>query len=249
MSKTPQRRRQARLELSLPMRARARESRELEWAELTRVTNVSQVGARFNLLRQTEIGRILHLTLPLPPQLRSYDHYEPQYLVWALVRSRGVLRDEATGNAVQQIGVAFIGQAPPADFDAEPGQLYEIVEPSAPDQLWAAIRKKPDVVDEQGLAQRRESRYSIALELELEIFNSAGETAAREATVTENISPHGALIYTSLEITRGRIVRVHDRRNRAILMAAVRANRIGADGVRRLHLEFIGKKIILDGID
>ena len=74
-----------RLELSLPVRVFGRESADMDWVETTRLIDVTPFGARFPLTHPTEPGRLLHLTLPMPRQLRCFDHVEDQYRVWALV--------------------------------------------------------------------------------------------------------------------------------------------------------------------
>src|SRR5215216_3773601 len=81
------RRMRERLELSLPVRVFGRESEDMDWVETTRLIDVTPFGARFPLTHPTEPGRLLHLTLPMPRQLRCFDHVEDQYRVWALVRN------------------------------------------------------------------------------------------------------------------------------------------------------------------
>ncbi len=75
-----------RLELKLPVRVVCRETPDFEWMEVTRLINVTPFGCGFTLKRPTESGRILHMTIPMPRQLRVFDHAEDQYRVWALVR-------------------------------------------------------------------------------------------------------------------------------------------------------------------
>ena len=43
-------------------------------------------GAGFTLKRPTEKGRLLYMTIPMPRQLRVFDHVEDQYRIWAIVR-------------------------------------------------------------------------------------------------------------------------------------------------------------------
>ena len=74
-----------RLALPLPVRVRCRESPDFEWIEMTRLMNVTPFGAGFTLRRPTEKGRLLHMTIPMPRQLRVFDHVEDQYRVWAIV--------------------------------------------------------------------------------------------------------------------------------------------------------------------
>src|SRR4029450_7284545 len=94
-----------RLELKLPVRVVCRESPDFEWVEITRLTNVPPFGAGFTLKRPTEKGRLLHMTIPMPRQLRVFDHVEDQYRVWAIVR---YLRSDTTADGIVfHIGVAF----------------------------------------------------------------------------------------------------------------------------------------------
>ena len=82
-----------RLALQLPVRVRVRESADFEWIEMTRLINVTPFGAGFTLKRPTEKGRLLHMTIPMPRQLRVFDHVEDQYKIWAIVRH---LKSEAS---------------------------------------------------------------------------------------------------------------------------------------------------------
>src|SRR5215203_7210079 len=75
-----------RLQLTLPVRVRGRETPSFEWTEVTRLANVTPFGAGFTLKHPTEKGRLLYMTIPMPRQLRVFDHLEDQYRVWAVVR-------------------------------------------------------------------------------------------------------------------------------------------------------------------
>src|SRR6185295_13870467 len=75
-----------RLELKLPVRIRCREAAAIEWTEVTRLIDVTPFGAGFTLKRPVEKGRLLQMTIPMPRQLRVFDHVEDQYRVWAIVR-------------------------------------------------------------------------------------------------------------------------------------------------------------------
>ena len=65
---------------------RVRESADFEWIEMTRLINVTPFGAGFTLKRPTEKAGLLHMTIPMPRQLRVFDHVEDQYKIWAIVR-------------------------------------------------------------------------------------------------------------------------------------------------------------------
>src|ERR1044072_2838761 len=126
-----------RLELSLPVRVQGRESEDYEWVEMTRLIDVTPFGARFGLKRPTERGRLLHMTMPMPRQLRCFDHVEPQYRVWALVRN--VREGPSTAKDKPQrfeVGVAFVGKRPPASFELDPTKRYEVAASPSESGLW-----------------------------------------------------------------------------------------------------------------
>src|SRR5256885_7878174 len=129
------RRQRERLELSLPARVYGRESEDHEWVEQTRLLDVTPFGVRFSLSRPTEPGRLLHLTLPMPRQLRCFDHVEDQYRVWALVRNVTPRSESgAEGAPIRfEVGVAFTGKMPPASYIADPSTLYDVDSVSAGD--------------------------------------------------------------------------------------------------------------------
>src|SRR5882724_8961045 len=115
-----------RLGLKLPVRVRCRETPDFEWTEVTRLTDVTPFGAGFTLKRPTERGRLLHMTIPMPRQLRVFDHVEDQYRVWALVRHVEPIAAVDNKSDGFEVGVAFIGKRPPASYEAEPWKRYEI---------------------------------------------------------------------------------------------------------------------------
>src|SRR5215208_1383572 len=113
-----------RLPLHLPVRVRARDTPTFEWTEMTRLTNVTPFGAAFSLKRPTEKGRLLHMTIPMPRQLRVFDHIEDQYRIWGVVRYlKSKMLDRGT---TFEVGVAFIGKSAPASYEKEPWKRYEI---------------------------------------------------------------------------------------------------------------------------
>ena len=182
-----------RIKLALPVRVHCRESAAHEWTEMSRLVDVTPFGARFPLTRPTERGRLLHLTLPMPRQLRCFDHIEDQYRVWALV-CRLSVRPEFAGEARYEVGVAFTGKHPPASYMRDPSTLYEADSISAEDNLW---RLKE--VERKTASQRSEqTRLQMAVNVRLEVFDAEGRVTASEQTVTENISRRGAAVWTTL---------------------------------------------------
>src|SRR5512138_1790732 len=115
-----------RLGLTLPVRVVCKETPEFEWMEVTRLTDVTPFGAGFTLKRPTEKGRLLHMTIPMPRQLRVFDHLEDQYRVWAIVRHVNAITPQDKMSPLFNVGVAFIGKRAPASYEADPSKRYEI---------------------------------------------------------------------------------------------------------------------------
>ena len=236
-----------RIKLALPVRVHCRESAEHEWDEMSRLVDVTPFGARFALSHPTERGRLLHLTLPMPRQLRCFDHVEDQYRVWAVVcHIRTHPEFGAGGGDIRfEVGVAFTGKRPPASYMNEPATLYEVDAVSGEDNLWRLRElERPAAV-----ARSEQTRLQMALNVRLEVFDTEGRVTMSEQTVTENISPRGAAVWTTLKVERGRFVRLTSTETGLAVMAAVRAARCGADGIPRLHLEFIDRHWPLEGIE
>lgn len=243
------RRARERLGLQLPARVTCRETKDLEWVEITRLLDVTPFGARFVLSRPTEEGRLLHLSMPLPRPLRCYDFTEEQYGIWALVR-RVKPQPASAPDALPrfEIGAAFTGKRAPASFERDPATRYEVA-PAGEAGIWninepeAAPRRyvPPD-------APRPETRVNMPIDMIIEVFDRAGKVTMREETVTENISLRGAAVFSALQIERGRFVRLTSRSFGISVVAAVRARRTGTDGIPRLHLEFIDRQFPLEGV-
>lgn len=232
-----------RIRLSLPARVRCRESLDAEWMEITRLIDVTPFGASFGLSHPTERGRLLHLTLPLPRQLRSFDHAEDQYRVWSLVRSavRQAAPSEAGGSAhAFVVGVAFVGKHPPAGYEQNPSQRYEPGDTLEASKLRAIVGQAA-----RGPRVERRTRLTLSIEVTLEVIGE-GSAAAREETVTENISRQGAAVYTTLKLAPGRFVRLTGVREQITILAVVRQRSEGPGGVARLHLEFVDREWPLD---
>jgi len=223
-----------RLPLQLPVRVRGRETPTFEWTEVTRLSNVTPFGAGFTLQHPTEKGRLLHMTIPMPRQLRVFDHIEDQYRIWAVVRYiKTSIVDKKT---VFEVGVAFIGKRPPASYEKEPWKRYDVT-----NTTFQAAKSAEELLI-PFTDQRTSTRHNIAVDMRLEIVNESGEVIEREQTVTENISSKGATLFTTLEIPLGRFVRLTSDQYKITAHAAIRSRTTGADGVPRIHVEFIDKE-------
>ena len=224
-----------RLALHLPVRVEGRETRDFAWTEMTRLSNVTPFGAGFSLKRPTEKGRLLYMTIPMPRQLRVFDHVEDQYRIWAIVRHM-----RATSSAkgtVFDVGVAFIGKRPPASYEKEPWKRYDVstttFEPlTDPEEIL-----KPFTSEDQ----RAFTRHNIAVDMRIEMVNVNGEVVESEQTVTENISTRGATLFTTLQLPPGRFIRLTSEQYRITAHAAIRSQSTGVDGVPRIHVEFIDR--------
>jgi hypothetical protein len=227
-----------RLELKLPVRVRCREAKDLEWTEITRLIDVTPFGAGFTLKHPIERGRLLHMTIPMPRQLRVFDHVEDQYKVWALVRYVKPT-DPAGGTVVFEVGVAFIGKRPPRSYEEDPSKRYEIGSPN-PDELNTVEEWVPEELSSSD--KRVHTRHNIPVDMLIETYDEKGEVEQSEHTVTENISPKGAAIYTTLVLPIGRFVRLSSAQYKLAVYGAVRGQSMGPAGVPRIHVEFIDRE-------
>jgi len=228
------------MSLTLPIRVRCRETPDFEWVELTKFKDVTSFGASFNLKRPTEKGRLLHLTIPMPRRLRVFDHAEDHYKVWTLVRHVRAAASPADNPELFDVGVAFVGKRAPKSYKTNPATRYQITG-SVGDSI--TFIEEPDEPIAFGTTdQRGHTRHGIPVDMLLEILNEAGEVALHEETVTENISVKGATLFTTLNIPVGRFIRLTSQGYKITIHAAVRARSIGADGIPRIHVEFVDKE-------
>ena len=225
-----------RLGLSLPIQVHCRETHDYEWTEKSRLINVTPFGAGFTLKHPTEKGRLLHMTIPMPRQLRVFDHLELQYKVWAIVRHAKLTTLPKTNELKFHVGVAFIGKRPPASYEAQPWRRYETnVGPRTLLDAVDALRPLSSV------DQRSVTRHHIAIDLKVEILDDNGEPLMMETTVTEDISKRGAKIFSTIDTQVGRFVRITNTHYNVTAFAAIRAISKGEDGINRIHVEFIDR--------
>ena len=229
-----------RIALSLPVRVTCQETLNHEWTEVSRLVDVTPFGARVRLKRPTETGRLLLLTMAMPRQLRSFDHVEDQYRVWSLVRNLKTVNPKEHKGAVVEVGVAFVGKRPPESFKKDPATRYDIA--NLESGMWTVQEETSEILSEvdDGADKRDESRHTIPMEVTIATFGDDRETQV-ESTVTENISRNGAAVFTTLDLERGRFLRMSTPDGVGVL-AVVRRRSLGPDGIARLHLQFIGSE-------
>lgn len=235
-----------RIPISLPVRIQGKDDPTDTWSEITRLKDVSPFGASFMLNRPIKRGRLVHLTIPMPRQMRCYDFLESQYKVWAIVRR--CIRKDQNSEEAYFIGVAFIGKAPPKSYVENPAKIYEISH-RAEEGLWNITIAEADP-DESNVPKedRRHSRYAIPVNLTVEVTDKDGNVQTAEPTVSENISLGGAAVFTSLPVEVGTYLKVTSPQYETSIKAIVRGRRIGPDGIPRLHIEFLDNFFPLQGI-
>ncbi|HEX8143858.1 MAG TPA: PilZ domain-containing protein [Pyrinomonadaceae bacterium] len=238
-----------RLRLALPVLVRGRESSDFEWSEMTRLLDVTPFGARLVVGRPVGWGQLLRLMMLMPRQMRCYDFTEEQYVIWGVVRHATPVTPERLAAPAQfDVGLAFIGKRPPASYEKDPTTLYDVEPVQGQNGMWQ-LRifpgEAPRILQKE---RRKETRLTLAVEVTVEALDYRGEVAAAEQTVTENISRHGAAVYTSLDIAEGDFVRLRSAQYHTV-SAVVRARRYGADGITRLHLEFVGRPWPIEGVE
>jgi PilZ domain. len=242
-------RRIQRIAISLPIRVEYRINQNNSWSEVTRLKDVSPFGAGFTLPRPVKRGRLVFMTIPLPRQLRCYDFMEPQYHVYGLVRTCLPLRNGSNADELYSVGTAFIGKNPPYSYLENPATLYELTQRG--DEGFWQIDLAPNNPDESNLPKehRRHSRYRIPVNVILETLDAEGNVIGGEMTVTENISLSGAAVFTTLPAEVGSFIRVTSEQYNISILSVVRGKRVGADGIPRLHIEFIDHFFPLEGIE
>lgn len=234
-------RRRSRIPLSLPIRVYCRESLECEWTEQTRLVDVTHFGAGFTLTRPVEVGRLIHLTMPLPQQLRCYDHNEPMYEIWGLVRHIFAIPNTGPEQQVLfRIGVAFVGKEPPLSYQENPTLRYD------PEEVEVGQKTRWKLGPKPLPKRRRETRLIIPLEVLVETLDEHGKPLSREYTVTETISTLGTCVPTSLDVNVGQVLKISSANDQVSTFAAIRSRNTSPDGVTRLGLEFIGSPWPLD---
>lgn len=241
-------RRIQRYPLTLPSRIEVQVDHKFAWNEISRLEDVSAFGAALNLKRPVKRGRLIQLSVPMPRQLRCYDYLEPQYKVWSLVRRCIPLGDNPAAESYA-IGVAFVGKNPPSSYLENPSKLYDLAD-REDGGLWQLIEADPNP-DESDLPAylRRHTRFAIPESLLIEMLDENGDVVASEVSVTENISIGGASVFTSFDVSNGAFLRVKSPRHDLSIISIVRGRHLGADGIVRLHLEFIDHHYPLEGIE
>jgi hypothetical protein len=133
------------------------------------------------------------MTIPMPRQLRVFDHVEDQYKIWAVVR---YIKTAIVENKTVLRWSRVHREASPASYETEPSKRYDITEHLVPGDK---IRRRDT---DTFCRSARLYRHNIAVDMRIEIVDDAGNVIEQEQTVTENISTKGATLFTTLRKSR-----------------------------------------------
>lgn len=200
------------------------------WKEVADVVSYSVTGCTFYLTRQCKTGTLVSLMLPMPAELRCYDHDKEFYRVWGLVQhcQTTVIDDTASNH----LGIAFIGKNAPSTYHNDPSKSYRISGMNE-DGLWKVSPLKGE------FKPRRDIRYWQSIELYLAQVDAEKQSLAGAKSVTENISRHGAAVISKLNVDVGDRVKFISEEYDFSGLAVVCNRNVGNDKRQHLHLQFV----------
>jgi hypothetical protein len=199
------------------------------WKEKGALKSVSRLGAGFEIQKACKVGQIISLLIPMPVNLRLYDHDKQLYRVWGLVQHCHSVSSENFKGFI--IGVAFIGKDAPNSFYEKPEQSYRILGLNQ-EGSWNIIEA------ERKFINRRHPRYWTAGDVIISLQNADGETVEING-VTENISKSGAAVFCETEAVVGDPVKFSCPEFEFETDAIVRNRRGMGNTTPKLHLEFL----------
>ncbi len=212
----PERRKTTRMALRVPVRVQGRDADGQTWEEMTTTEDASAGGVSLRLKHPARLGQVLHLSMPLPKRLRSYDITDPSYRIYALVRNV-----RAAGSETLRVGVMFMGRFPPRGAEALPAGLYLMPGDPQPEE------------------RRRHPRVSVSLKIKLHTTFARAGVPEEEQAIAEDIGKFGAKVKTSLPVGKGDHVMVEEVGGEYRTRAEIRNVSIGPDGHPRISLLFL----------
>lgn len=208
------RRRIERLKLALPVRVNGYDRKTGEWSEMTETIDVSRTGSMLRLRRRVRHRTVLHLSLPLPFELRSHSGLDTNYNVYALVRRVDPPRD---GRRI--VALEFLGEKPPKGLSEKP---------------WSTFRTRWT-----GAERRREPRVEKSEPVAIEYLDEALQPIRRDEAVTENVGPRGMRIRLSTPAPEFDLVKVIRGDEKGESLAAVSDHYFDEGGLERICVRFI----------
>lgn len=227
--KTKENRKSARFQQTGSVIVKAKINENEFWKEKGALKSVSRLGAGFEIQKPCKVGQIISLLIPMPVNLRLYDHGKQLYRVWGLVQHcHSVTGEDFSGF---NVGVAFIGKDAPQSFYEKPDQSYRILGLND-DGLWKIIEAEREFIN------RRHPRYWTACDVTITEKTVDDETVELNG-VTENISKSGAAVYCESEAVVGDMVKFSCPEYEFETDAIVR-NRLGMGNTTpKIHIEFL----------
>lgn len=217
MSDKPSKGREPRRNVPLPILVRGFDRDGRHWDEMTTSKDVSYGGVGFLLGHPVAVGQVLELSLPLPKAFRRHDPANPSYHVFAIVRNAG------PEGKLNRVGVMFYGKRPPRGFKDNPSARFvfggETIEAPKAHQ------------------SRRFPRFSLVFNTQI-VWHPPGAKARDEVTITEELAEGGARVLTTLPVEAGDAVSLDIDAGSVIADGDVRNTYIGADGIKRLNVQF-----------
>lgn len=214
-------------------------------SEATRLMNVDQHGATFMLRERPELGQLVRVM----PELYAYTGRAADGGAggfWALVWAVSEVGAAGAGGATRHVAsVLFFGDdvAGGLGEDRESDFSY-VVEEEGVFRLQRMLRPEVLVVEPED--RRREPRIYRPFEVSAEVVDRDGRVIRTEPAVTENVSRSGAALRTRLVVPPEWRLRLTCRRTGFTVNSVVRACRVGADNLRRVHVEFTDGRWPLD---
>ena len=208
------RRRETRLNLSLPVRVNGQYPDGQTWEEMTTTSDASLGGASVKLGHTVLRGQAVYISLPMPKRYRTFDLTAPSYRLYAVVSSV-----KKTG----EVGLRFLGKNPPGGYARNEAGLF----------LAPPVSTLVEVSDRRR-APRRDGVFFFVLKP-----NDDSGVRREEATVADNISPGGARMKTTQTFAHGEVIEVWEAGGLFRTRASVRNAYVGDDEVWRLNLMFL----------
>jgi hypothetical protein len=235
------RRREARVDLEIPVRVQGYWADGTSWEELTAIDNASSLGVSLVLEHSVEVGQVLHLVMPFPTTIRQFDFVDPKYRIYGLVRHT---EDE---NQDRRLGVQFLSKTPPRGYERKPWTRYALPEGASQEGEEEAApppraTEAPPEEETPADPRRRHGRFDVFVGFTIQPEGGDEDEPVSELAVSENVGHGGARFRTSLDLGLGSIVTVRETESGFEARAEVRNTFVGPDGVRRINVMFLDGK-------
>ncbi len=200
--------------------------------ETAEMISMSAGSAGIKLCLPVTIGRLIALLLPLPNEMRLYDHDRELYRVWGIVQHCNEL---LTPERSYHVGVSFIGPKAPDSYFEDPDRSYMITG-TGEDGFW--LIKAADVP----FRIRGEARYWRSVNSYVGSVGDGSSINFGGKGVTENISNSGAAVICDVPVKVGDKIKFISPELDFSAYAEVRGSHMGDDARNRIHIRFTSDK-------